>query len=341
VNGNKFSRNSIHNNANLGIDHNADGVTPNDNGDGDTGPNELFNFPVIKRAFTTYPAYTLVVQGIAPASSIVEIYMEDGSGEGMTFVFRAQEGGTLNGITDNAAGTDTYSDPTYGTFTDNAFEFAIPVAGLPNLSGVRLVGLAIKSAAGDSSTSEFGPALTILPVTLTSFQANLSNGIVKLNWATTREINSSHFVIEKSIDGTNYTAIGQVSSGAVNGQYSFTDVTALSKLNYYRLKLVDADGKSNYSKVVLVRNDGSNVLVKMTPNPVKSALNVSFQSEQDQAVKIHFFDQLGRQVKRYNMQASKGLNAITLTDLDGLPAGNYTVEIVGESIRAREQIVKQ
>jgi hypothetical protein len=339
--GNKFSRNSIYNNAQLGIDLGGSGVTANDDGDADTGPNELFNFPVIKRAFTTWPAYTLVVQGIARPSSIVEVYIEDGSGEGMTFLFRAQEGGTLNGITDNAAGTDTYSDPLYGTFTDNAFEFAIPLAGLPNLSGATLVGLSIKAAANDSSTSEFGPALAVLPITLSNFQANLADGVVKLSWSTSREINSSHFVIEKSADGSNYTAIGQVKAGAANGQYSFTDVTALSKQNFYRLKMADLDGNFAYSRVVIIRNDGSNVIMKLTPNPVVSALNISFQSDRNEAVKVNFFDQLGRQVKRYNLQASKGLNAFTLTDLGNLPAGSYTVEVIGEGIKARQQVVKK
>lgn len=50
--------NRIYNNDNLGIDLSSntayltpDGVTDNDNGDGDTGPNELQNFPVITEAY--------------------------------------------------------------------------------------------------------------------------------------------------------------------------------------------------------------------------------------------------------------------------------------------------
>ena len=43
--------NSIVNNTNLGIDLNLDTVTPNDAGDGDTGPNDLLNFPEITGAF--------------------------------------------------------------------------------------------------------------------------------------------------------------------------------------------------------------------------------------------------------------------------------------------------
>jgi hypothetical protein len=341
--GNKISRNSIHNNAQLGIDLGNPGVTANDNGDGDTGPNELFNFPVITRAYTTWPGNNLVVQGISRPSSIVEVYIEDGSGEGRVFLFRAQEGASLNGITDASAATDSYSDPVYGTFTDNQFEFSIPVSSLPPgfAPGARLVALGIKAAAADSSTSEFGPTLTVLPVTLTAFQGNLANGIVKLSWTTSREINSSHFVIEKSIDGSSYAAIGQVKAGAANGQYSFTDNTPLSKQNYYRLKMVDADGNYNYSRIVTIRNDGSNPVLKLTPNPVVSNLNVSFLSEKAEAVHINFFDQMGRMVKRYNVQANKGLNAFNLTDLNSLPAGNYTVEVIGESIKTRQQIIKK
>jgi hypothetical protein len=42
--------NSIHANGGLGIDLNGDGVTQNDSGDGDSGPNNLRNFPVLTSA---------------------------------------------------------------------------------------------------------------------------------------------------------------------------------------------------------------------------------------------------------------------------------------------------
>ena len=53
--------NSIEANTRIGIDLNADGVTANDAGDGDTGPNGLLNFPVIDTATAT--AGTISIDG--------------------------------------------------------------------------------------------------------------------------------------------------------------------------------------------------------------------------------------------------------------------------------------
>lgn len=49
---NQITGNNIYSHGQLGIDLNGDGVSPNDTGDGDTGPNQLQNYPVLIGAVT-------------------------------------------------------------------------------------------------------------------------------------------------------------------------------------------------------------------------------------------------------------------------------------------------
>ena len=91
--GNAILGNSIFSNASLGIDLAGDGPTPNDPGDGDTGPNNLQNFPDIASAEINNNGSLVIVYSVdsAPGSSPyplrVELFIADGDGEeGETFV---------------------------------------------------------------------------------------------------------------------------------------------------------------------------------------------------------------------------------------------------------------
>lgn len=68
--GNTISGNAIFSNSGLGIDLGADGTTPNDPADGDTGPNNLQNFPVLASAKSTAQGTTITgTLGSAPSST--------------------------------------------------------------------------------------------------------------------------------------------------------------------------------------------------------------------------------------------------------------------------------
>jgi len=90
---NAILSNSIFSNAGLGIDLAPDGVTPNDPGDGDTGPNNLQNFPVLTQASS--PGGTTSVQGSLNSTANTSFSLQffsspvcdpSGHGEGQTFL---------------------------------------------------------------------------------------------------------------------------------------------------------------------------------------------------------------------------------------------------------------
>ena len=337
--GNRIARNSIYDNAQLGIDLGNDGISANDNGDGDSGPNELHNFPVISKS--NVQGGNLVISGIAPPNAFIEFYIADANGtEGRTYLFSAQEGGGI----DDSAGTDSYSDVTYGTFTDQKYGFSIPVSSLPApvAAGTVIIALAMNTTSGAGNTSEFGPSfISTLPVRLLQFNGRVDNGIVYLNWNTSQEINNSHFDVERSSNGTSFEKIGTVAAhGGISNAYSFNDTKA-GTVNFYRLKQVDKNGASTYSKTVLIRGDLDKIGAKVSPNPFRGSVNVSFQSAKAETVTIRLFSQTGQLVKQQSTKINTGINTVNLGDLNNLPAGNYTLELRGETINFKQQVVKQ
>ncbi len=74
----RLSRNNIYYNGGLGIDLANNGVTVNDPGDLDFGPNLLLNYPVITGATHYDLGDSTVITGTATASSTVEVYLATG-----------------------------------------------------------------------------------------------------------------------------------------------------------------------------------------------------------------------------------------------------------------------
>jgi hypothetical protein len=103
--GNDVSGNSTFSNGGLGIDLNKDGVTANDAGDVDSGPNNLQNFPVLASAATSSSATTVkgTLNSTTNASFTIEFFSNPAGGdEGETFL-----GG--QSVTTNASGNVSFT----------------------------------------------------------------------------------------------------------------------------------------------------------------------------------------------------------------------------------------
>lgn len=163
---NRLSRNNYGNHTNLAIDLDYDLVSINDNGDGDTGPNNMLNYPVLN--YSKVGGTTLRIKGFAPAGATVEFYIADAGptpgptlpsgytssfGEGYTYLASAVEGSA----SDSDASTGTYTDDGSGTSTvktQQKFSFDIPVASLNSTVNIGDLLTAI-SIDASGNTSEF------------------------------------------------------------------------------------------------------------------------------------------------------------------------------------------
>lgn len=156
-----------------------------------------------------------------------------------------------------------------------------------------------------------------LPVELTAFKGQAMASGVALTWQTASEHNNDHFVVERSVGSAeDFHAIGQV-QGAGNSfqqqQYQWIDA-APERLNYYRLRQVDFDGKAAFSPVVAVKAQNIVLNLAAYPNPATETLTITGATGP-----IGLFDHLGRQLQ----VASIPLSAGQQLDVRSLPNGVY------------------
>jgi len=97
-----------------------------------------------------------------------------------------------------------------------------------------------------------------LPVSLANFSAGIYNHQVQLQWKTSFEQNLQRFDVEYSTDGSVFTYAGTVQSthAATGAAYTFSHAIGIRGTIFYRLKMIDTDGRYRYSNTVrVVLND--------------------------------------------------------------------------------------
>jgi hypothetical protein len=174
------------------------------------------------------------------------------------------------------------------------------------------------------STSSGNP----LPVVLVNFRAVLNNSAVDLSWTTEQETNSNYFDIQRSADGSSWSAIGSVTAqgnSATATNYSFIDNSPLSGVDYYRLKMVDKDGSFSYSSIKVVSMN-SVAAFKVFPNPAKDFVNVTLGHISDNGM-VRLINLNGQSVFTQTLNNASG-STITIP-VHNLAEGTYMLQILG------------
>ena len=177
-----------------------------------------------------------------------------------------------------------------------------------------------------------GPATAVvLPLELLNFDAKAGKDAIDLRWKTAKEDNFRGFGIERSVDGKKFETIGfEAGKNAKGADYTYSDRTAAKGIvYYYRLRMVDNDGKGTASDIRFAKLDASivsNSGVSIYPNPSNGDVNLDFTLEQDAHTVVDLFDVAGKNVLHKEVAAKKDRNVITLEMLD-MPSGVYSVRI--------------
>jgi hypothetical protein len=187
--------------------------------------------------------------------------------------------------------------------------------------------------------------IVVLPVVLTSFTAlcNSTNDEVSVRWTTATEHNSSHFNVERSIDGSSWDLMATTNAA---GNSTITQVYEVKDFDvrtyetiYYRLQQFDQDGASKqYGPVSVSCSDGQNSW-EVFPNPAGSEVTILLKGDfAAESTQIHIADINGKSMQVIQHEQGQ----LITVDLRSYAPGVYIVRLMdGEQNNQFVRLVKQ
>ena len=280
----------------------------------------------------TVPAYTL-------SSSSVNQY------ETVTCTISNAVAGTFYALSDSATG-QSYGQGKWATsngtlvLTSNAFIDANTYK--VKVNGTSISGLTLCSAVSATGTIVVNPGV-VLPLSLIEFKGKKLGAGILLEWTTENEIQSVRFEIERSNNGTSFYNIGRTNAAGIAGAktfYSHTDLNPAASKNYYRLKMIDTDGKFSYSKVIVFSGAESILISNVSPNPFTNKIVLTINLERPVQLQLQIIDLTGRIMITKTVNGIAGSNNIQWNELNKLAEGIYYINTNRAEASLQQKLLK-
>lgn len=234
-----------------------------------------------------------------------------------TLNFSARVNGILQAPTvvqDAATNTANYTALLNNLDVNGKIRTAIFDVGCQELNGTANV----TSSPLDSNKVGAGKPVIIVPVHLVNFFASTIYNQIKLQWNVENEINFLQYEVEHSFNGTDFTKAATIKA-LQQSSYNYLFAKNKNASNYFRLKLVDKDGKFTYSNIILV---DTKTAVNIYPNPANNFINIDLDNQLKNST-IKVIDVFGKNVKQVQVNANH-INISTQEFVNGI----YTIQLI-------------
>ncbi|MFY7963738.1 MAG: T9SS type A sorting domain-containing protein [Chitinophagaceae bacterium] len=167
---------------------------------------------------------------------------------------------------------------------------------------------------------------TALPIKLSSFTGEIFNSHNQIKWIAEVITETSKIIVEKSIDGVSFEAIGSIQGNDVlKVSNSFNDYNPTIGNNFYRLVIISKSGEKTYSKVVVLKRKDK-LLVSINPNPARGIANVQISSENNGSYVLEVYNLNAQKVITSNILLNNNTNQSKI-NVSHLSNGVYQVVI--------------
>lgn len=180
--------------------------------------------------------------------------------------------------------------------------------------------------------------LSTLPIKLASFTGQNQNGKNYLNMNIISSENVKTVYMQRSNDPAALANLKEISTGwpSIAGAHQFVDESPLAGANYYRLKIVDNDGRETFSNIVkLVNGKGK---LSIYPNPVKDYILLTVDAG---TYFIRIFGTDGKTIRTGTIVAGFADAQVKLS-LSSLKKGVYYLSLSNDSgLVGTQKLIKQ
>lgn len=251
-------------------------------------------------------ASTNLITANGISTSTITIRLKDASGNYLT-----KSGGVV---------TVTTSEGTLGTVVDNNDGTYTVILTSSNSQVTAEIGFAINGTAASSTTNVVFSSN--LPVKWGDSRAYRKYKTQVVEWTTEEETNISHFQVERSINGRDWTIVlnkKQPTNATGRHNYSFTDNEYIPGIVNYRVRELDLDGKSAYSVVMMIEADAGFNRIIAYPSPADKLLYVG-NIEKSKLGTITLYSINGEKIREWNQPKDS-------YDLSGVQPGIYLLKV--------------
>lgn len=198
-----------------------------------------------------------------------------------------------------------------------------------------------KSGISDLSFWTMSDLINPLPLTLVSFGATCDGGYALVHWQTSIEGSLDKFVVQGSVDGGQWTSIGDIvaTDNPKGSTYSYQD-SHPGGYSFYRLMIVYRSGETDYSPVFGGGCADIPLPFELYPNPAETQTIARLSVRQATPAMLQVIDMNGNILYRMEWSLQAGTNSYSLP-IGLLAAGSYIVRLMLPSTVLQTKLVKR
>lgn len=196
----------------------------------------------------------------------------------------------------------------------------------------------------DGDDMAISGSFMILPIRFVNVKASWKDNKIAVDWSNATESEVVHYVVERSSNGQNFSELVKVNPRKNDGSlssYTAVDAFPLGKINYYRIKAVEANGHFLFSKVVKIEAGAIKTALSLYPNPAIAGSQVMLQMNglTQGKYNLSVYNAAAQLVHRETLSVTAGSITQELL-LKNWQKGTYVVEIMGGTTMHQRFIIQ-